>query len=140
MNIMDLIHEHLLSHPDYERRFTVEQKGSGGNLWVASKEHDYFLNLNMDNWPNYPFVFAQIGYNDNSKYVYHYMDDMELSSGVPTFTIIGHRSLKDVESPDFIDRIEDTLVEFLDNCDEWTTRRMKREVLRAADRMTDEDV
>ena len=138
MDIMDIIEELLSSHIVVRfGRCAINRKDT--SIEVSTREHEFILIIGKSQWTKAPGVFATVGYNDPGHYNYNDADDMERSSGIPTFNIIGHRRLHNIESPDFIDSVEDTLMEFLDDHDEWTTRKMKSAIHRAASRLSDED-
>lgn len=121
MNVVSLIHEYLIDHDLYGKRFRVEHL-FWSHVEVRSLDHDYIMRYESI---GKNMICASVGFIENNKYKYHHADDFELSSGVPTFHMLGQRRLGPIENPEFIGEVEDVLIEFLENHDEWVDRRMK---------------
>ena len=131
MNIMDLVNEYLVSHIACRfGRCTVKRECS--QIEVCTPEHDFILQVKFGGK-----LTAAVGFyrGDDGRYHYDYPGDME-SYPSPTFNLVGHRFLVDPEDPEFLDNIGSTLMEFLDGHEEWSTRRSKQEIRRAASKMT----
>jgi hypothetical protein len=138
MNIMDLVNEYLIAHPACVfGRCTVEFNPA--QIEIRTREHDFILQIKFGSK-----LTAAVGYysnnRDGGRYHYDYPDDMENYYPIPTFDLVGHRFFRDPEDPEFLDHVGSTLMEFLDSHEEWSTRRVKQEVRRAASQIgRDED-